>query len=56
MRSSSSAWNPSSDRKELTTFGIIWSYLALVCTYLFFILASVALVLFIKCMLKYLKQ
>ena len=37
-------------------FGIIWNYLVLACTYLFFILASAALVLLIKCMLKYLKQ
>ena len=37
-------------------FAIIWNYLALACTSLFFILACVVLVLLIKCMLKYLKQ
>lgn len=37
-------------------FAIVWNYLTLACTYLFFILASVALVLCIKCMLKYLRQ
>lgn len=35
---------------------IVWNYLLLACTYVFYIALFIALILFIKCMLKYLKQ